>query len=192
MLTWEEGLLLAEAVAVVLNLGFTLAIAWERRAGWLLGFVAALLSIGLYALTRTWALTALNCYYVVMAAYGWWSWGGAEAALPVRRAPRRTLGRLFLAALAGTALVAWTLREWLDGSFPWVDAFVSVFSLAATWMMTRKYIDNWLWFIVADAVGVWLNWRIGYELYAGQYAIYIGLSLAGYLRWRRTMTPRPG
>lgn len=192
MLQREELLVAAEAVAVVLNLGFTLLIAYERRTGWLLGFVAALLSIGLYALTRTWALCALNVYYTVMAAYGWWSWGADADTPPIRRAPARLNLTLIAACIAGTAVVGLTLRGWLNGTFPLVDAFVGVFSLAATWLMTRKYIDNWVWFIVADAVGIWLNWRIGYQLYAGQYVVYIALSIAGLLRWRKALAPPPG
>ena len=189
----REGLLIAaEAVAVVLNLGFTALIAHERRAGWALGFVAAAISIGLYALTRTWALCALNIYYVLMAAYGWWAWGRDEEAPPVRRATASLNLALVAACTAGTALVGLTLRHWLDGTYPMVDAFVGVFSLAATWLMTRKYIDNWVWFIVADAVGIWLNWRIGYQLYAAQYAVYIALSIMGLVRWRNALAPQRG
>jgi nicotinamide riboside transporter PnuC len=66
-----------------------------------------------------------------------------------------------------------------------------VFSFAATWLMTRKYIDTWAWFIVADLVGIWLNWRIGYDLYALQYTVYIALSISGLLRWRKAMAPAP-
>ena len=66
---------LLEWTAVVLNVGFTLCIAYEKRIGWLLGFVAGVIGVGLYALAHTWAMASLNVYYVVMAVYGWWSWG---------------------------------------------------------------------------------------------------------------------
>ncbi|MEO7080751.1 MAG: nicotinamide mononucleotide transporter, partial [Flavobacteriales bacterium] len=78
MVSKEEALLFLEAFAVVLNIGFTLCIAYEKRVGWLLGFVAGVIGVGLYALANTWAMSALNGYYVVMAVYGWWSWGRSE------------------------------------------------------------------------------------------------------------------
>lgn len=78
MVPSEEALLFLEASAVVLNIGFTLCIAYEKRMGWLLGFVAGVIGVGLYALANTWAMSALNGYYVVMAVYGWWSWGEVQ------------------------------------------------------------------------------------------------------------------
>ncbi|HEY0976730.1 MAG TPA: nicotinamide riboside transporter PnuC [Flavobacteriales bacterium] len=186
----KEVLIPLEAVSVVLNLGFTLAIAYEKRIGWLLGFVAAIIGTGLYALSRTWALSALNGYYIVMAAYGWWSWRNAGEDRPVRRAPLRLIAWLLPACAACTALLTWTLSNVLNGTWPQVDAFITVFSFAATWMMARKYIDTWVWFFVADLVAVWLNWRIGYQLYAVQYVVYLVLSVLGFMRWYRTMRPQ--
>lgn len=186
----KEVLITLEAVSVVLNLGFTLAIAYGKRIGWVLGFVAAIIGVGLYALSRTWALSALNAYYIGMAVYGWWAWGRTDQEQPVQRAPLRLLAWLFPACLAGTVLLTWTLASVLNGTWPQVDAFITVFSFAATWMMARKYIDTWVWFFVADVVAVWLNWRIGYQLYAAQYLIYLVLSVLGLMRWYRTMRPQ--
>ena len=69
---------LLEWTAVVLNVGFTLCIAYEKRIGWALGFAAGVIGVGLYALAQTWAMASLNVYYVVMAVYGGWSWGKGE------------------------------------------------------------------------------------------------------------------
>lgn len=179
-----DPLLLPELAAVVLNVAFTLCIAWQKRIGWLLGFVAGCIGVGLYALAHTWAMTVLNGYYVVMAVYGWWSW---------RRDGDERIHRqrwIFHAAVVPAGLVlayalALVLGQYLDGRFPHLDAFVTVFSFIATWMMARKYITNWYYFIAADAVAIYLNWRIGYMGYAALNAIYLVLSVVGLLRWGR-------
>ncbi|MGB3527585.1 MAG: nicotinamide riboside transporter PnuC [Flavobacteriales bacterium] len=187
MVPSEEALLFLEASAVVLNIGFTLCIAYEKRMGWLLGFVAGVIGVGLYALANTWAMSALNGYYVVMAVYGWWSWGRSAEEGHIR-----TQRWLFHALVIPVGLmlsygVSVALVKYLDGSFPLLDAFVTVFSFVATWMMARKLIANWLYFIVADSVAIYLNWRIGYHGYALLNAIYLVLSVVGFLKWSKLL-----
>ena len=79
------------------------------------------------------------------------------------------------------------LVKYLDGSFPLLDAFITVFSFVATWMMARKLIANWLYFMVADSVAIYLNWRIGYQGYALLNALYLVLSVVGYLKWSKLL-----
>ncbi|MBS1937025.1 MAG: nicotinamide mononucleotide transporter [Bacteroidetes bacterium] len=186
MAAQEEVLLGLEWTAVVFNVAFTLCIAWEKRIGWMLGFVAGCIGVGLYALAHTWAMSVLNGYYVVMAVYGWWSWGRREDDRI------RTQSLAFHAVIIPAGLVlaygaAVLLGKFLNGNFPHLDAFVTVFSFIATWMMARKYISNWAYFIVADSVSVYLNWRIGYMGYAALNVMYLVLSVVGLVKWRKQM-----
>ena len=181
-----------EWTAVVLNVGFTICIAYEKRIGWVLGFIAGVIGVGLYALANTWAMSALNGYYVVMAVYGWWSWGRSSEDGKIR-----TQRWLFHALVIPLGLllsygISVFLVEYLDGSFPLLDAFVTVFSFAATWMMARKLIANWLYFMVADSVAIYLNWRIGYQGYVLLNAIYLVLSIIGFLKWNRMLVRQQG
>jgi nicotinamide mononucleotide transporter len=79
------------------------------------------------------------------------------------------------------------LAQYLDGRFPQLDAFVTVFSFIATWMMARKMIANWAYFILADSVAVYLNWRIGYQGYALLNGMYLVLSVVGLVKWGRAL-----
>ena len=87
-------------------------------------------------------------------------------------------------------MLAWLLHDQLNGRYPQLDAYISVFSLAATWMMARKLLENWIYWLVGDAVAVYLNWRIGYDAYALLNIAYIGLSIAGFVRWSRAYRDR--
>lgn len=181
------ALSLLEWTAVVLNIGFTLCIAYEKRIGWLLGLVAGVIGVGLYALAHTWAMATLNVYYVVMAVYGWWSWGKKEGKEGVRELQLRLHALLIPAGLLTSYLASVLLAQYLNGRFPELDAFVTVFSFIATWMMARKFIANWLYFILADGVAIYLNWRIGYSGYTLLNAVYLVLSVVGWLKWSRVM-----
>ena len=192
MLTTDALLLVLEWTAVLLNVGFTLCIAWEKRIGWVLGLAAGCIGVGLYALANTWAMSVLNGYYVLMAVYGWWSWGkgGGQQRIRVQRWSFHVLA--LPAGLLLSYAVSVLLLSYLNGSFPRLDAFVTVFSFIATWMMARKYIANWLYFIVADSVAIYLNWRIGYEGYALLNGLYLVLSVVGFSRWNAQLQRQRG
>jgi nicotinamide mononucleotide transporter len=67
-----------------------------------------------------------------------------------------------------------------------------VFSFIATWMMARKWIANWAYFILADSVAVYLNWRIGYLGYTLLNGIYLVLSVIGLIKWGRLLAKQQG
>jgi len=176
-----------EWTAVVLNVGFTLCIAYEKRIGWVLGFIAGVIGVGLYAVANTWAMSALNGYYVVMAVYGWWSWGRATERDGIRVQSWRFHAWLIPTGLVVTYAISVLLVKYLNGSYPQLDAFITVFSFIATWMMARKLIANWLYFMVADSVAIYLNWRIGYQGYALLNGFYLVLSVIGFLKWSKLL-----
>ena len=115
-----------EWTAVVLNVAFTLCIAYEKRIGWVLGFVAGLIGVGLYSLAHTWAMGALNVYYVAMAVYGWWSWGRDDQEQSIRTRPLWFHAVLIVAGLLLSYAIYVLLAQYLDGHFPQLDAFVTV------------------------------------------------------------------
>lgn len=183
---------LLEWTAVVLNIAFTIGIAYEKRWAWVPGFLASVIGVGLYFLQHTWALCVLNVYYVVMAVYGWWSWGRPGPELPIHRRSWPFHATLLVLLMASTWTMSMLLRDQFQGNHPDLDAFITTFSLAATWMMTRKMIENWLYWVVGDVVAVYLNWRIGYDAYAILNVIYIILSIAGWVKWWRRMNAGSG
>ena len=181
-----------EWTAVLLNVGFTLCIAYEKRIGWALGFVAGGIGVGLYALAHTWAMGVLNVYYVAMAVYGWWSWGRDGRDEGIRTRPFRFHALLVGSGLLLSCAIYMLLAQYLDGNFPQLDAFVTVFSFIATWMMARRMIANWTYFILADSVAIYLNWRIGYQGYALLNGMYLVLSVVGLVKWGKALKKQRG
>jgi nicotinamide mononucleotide transporter len=176
--------LVAELAAVGLNHSFTFLIMVEKRAGWVLGFTASCISVALYQHNRAWAMTLLNVFYAVMAVYGGWSWGRAHDDRIRRRPPVFHL-RLLLAGLAAAGALGWGLDRWVHGAHPYMDAFITVFAFIATWMMARRLLENWIWWVIGDLVAVYFNHLLGLRWYALLNVAYIILSMAGLWRWGR-------
>ncbi|MCB9170420.1 MAG: nicotinamide mononucleotide transporter [Flavobacteriales bacterium] len=175
-----------ELLAVIGNLAYTVLMAWERRSGWLFGIVASALSVALFLHQQLPGQVVLSAYYVAMGAYGWITWGKGMEQLPIRR--RTLLFHVVLLGVVGllTLMAGRGLERFLDSSHPYEDAFVTVLSLFATWMLARKVLENWVYWIIADAVGVHLYLTSGLTWYALLFVVYIGLSIAGLWRWWRS------
>jgi nicotinamide mononucleotide transporter len=135
----------------------------------------------------------LQVIYFVLSLYGWYEWlygGKGHTELHVSNTPARQWP-----ILIGIAVVAWialgTLTSRLPGaSLPYFDAALTVTSLVAQYGLTRKYIENWLLWIAADAVYIGMFIYKGLRLTAFNYAIYLVLAILGYVSWRKSQRAR--
>ena len=74
-----------------------------------------------------------------------------------------------------------------SASWPFVDSFTTWGSVLTTFMVARKILENWIYWIVIDAVSIFLYLDRGLYLYAGLFVIYVIIAIFGYFGWRRSM-----
>lgn len=193
-----------EALAVVLALAYLLLAVRENAWCWAAAFASTLIYLFLFWQGRLYMQSALQAYYLVMAVYGWWSWrgggGAGDAGLAITRRP----WRWHLAWLAGVCVAAALngalLARYTEAALPWADSLATWGSLLATWMVTRKILENWHWWFVIDTLSLYLYLERGLYLTGGLFLAYLVIVSFGYLRWRRhyleqlpaTVAPRPG
>jgi nicotinamide mononucleotide transporter len=157
---------------------------------WPVGIVSVASFIVVFFGARLYAAMGLQCVYVGLLAYGWHSWlhgGEGDGVLKVSRLPRRLVLGLFAFAAAGSGLAGYWLRARTDEALPYLDGFTTSFSLVAQWMQAKKYVENWLVWVVVDVVYVAMSLSQGLTLTAGLYALYVCLALLGFRDWRRSM-----
>lgn len=145
----------------------------------------------LFASTGLYAGAALQVVYLVLGGLGWYWWlrgGKGGGALTVHRTPRWVWPAAVVTVAGLVALLAWVLSTWMDSTAPVLDAVTTSLSLVAQLMLGRKWIGNWLVWIVADVIFVWLYLSTGLYLTAVLYAGFIGLCLLGLRDWRAALT----
>jgi nicotinamide mononucleotide transporter len=136
----------------------------------------------------------LQVVYFGLSVYGWYQWlhGGAEhGRLHVSRASRRVW---LSAGVAGVAFwwMLGTFTSMLPGSsLSYLDAGLTTLSLTAQWMMTRKILENWILWIIADIVYVPMFAYKNLYVTAGLYTVFLVLAVMGYMHWRRSWTADP-
>lgn len=161
---------------------------------WPIGLVNVALVFVAVLRGKLYADAALMVFFFVLQLYGWYRWthgrGVKEPPLRVTRAPRRVLlgSALFVAVTSysfGRILLGWT-----DAHFPYWDAVQAMLSVVAQWMIARKYLENWLLWIVVNVLTIGLYCAKQLTLLMGLYVIYLGLAVAGYYGWRASLGER--
>jgi nicotinamide mononucleotide transporter len=143
----------------------------------------------LFTGSRLYGDAGLQLVYVVLGIQGWYAWlygGEQRTALKVARATPRVLAALAAFVLLGTVALTATLR-FARGSAPVLDAFTTVLSLAAQYMLNRKLLENWYVWIAADVIYVYLYLTRDLHLTVLLYFVFLCMCIAGLLSWRRTL-----
>jgi nicotinamide mononucleotide transporter len=131
----------------------------------------------------------LQVVYLVLSIYGWYEWlhGGVNRGrLDVSRASPRVWLLSGIAALAGWYVIYIVTRRLPGVSIPAIDSALTATSLVAQWMMTRKILENWGLWIMADAVYVPMYIYKRLYLTAGLYMVFLVLAIVGLIEWKRS------
>jgi nicotinamide mononucleotide transporter len=159
-----------------------------------LGIANNIFFLVLFTRSRLYGDAGLQIVYVALGIQGWLNWlygGRNRTALQVSRAGGRTLGVLAVLTLAGTLGLMLVLRA-VGGAAPALDAFTTVLSLVAQYMLNRKLIESWYAWITADVIYVYLYVSRGLDLTAALYLVFLCLCVAGLVSWRRALAGTGG
>ncbi len=151
-----------------------------------IGLANNLVFIGLFAVNGLYATAGLQVVFAVLAVHGWlrWTRGVEQDSDYIGSTPRRAVLPLVLAGLVAAAVLAWVLSSFTDSTVAVPDAAATAGSLAAQYMLNRKWIQNWFVWLGVDIGYVWLYLVTGLTLTAVLYAGFAVLTITGYLSWR--------
>ena len=180
---------LIEATAVVFGIAYLLLAVREHIWCWYAAAVSTVTFLYIFWEVRLLMESALQLYYLFMAGYGWYHWqrggtGGAER-LPITTWPLRRHLWMVMAILIASLLSGWLLSYYTDARLPFVDSFTTWGSIVTTWMVARKLLENWLYWLVIDSVSIWLYLDRQLYLTVGLFAVYLVIAVFGYWQWRR-------
>lgn len=170
---------------------YIVLIAIENSWGWLFGIVASALSVYLCYSGNLFFESGLNIFYVVIGIYGWYQWlHGSEEKKEIKITAPSLKKNTWLITLGITTWIpfAFMAHKYSTQAMPYLDAFITVFSIIATWMTAKKMIENWLYWIVIDTLGIFLFASRGFYLLALLNIVYTSMSVAGYFSWRKRLT----
>ena len=189
-LTRMDTLQVIEYIAVASGIIHVFLLTREKIIAWPFGILTVSLYIYIFSVSKLYSDVILHVVYVILNIYGWWNWARrAQTAehVPISRLSGRETGAWAGLILIGFLLWGYTMQANTDASFPYGDAFTTVASLVAQFLLARKKLENWIIWIIVDVVAITIYGLKGLYPTTGLYIVYLLLSTKGFLDWRRTM-----
>ena len=136
---------------------------------------------------------SVNLYYTVMSIYGWWLWMKKDKEKHPLIHVTFSSGRewikelLFFGVcyLAIFGALSYLKTNFAPGAIPWADAFASASAFTGMWLMTRKKVESWYWWIATNIASVPLYFVKGYVFTSVYYMVLLVMAVFGLIEWYR-------
>jgi len=208
-----------ELVAMFLALAYVILAAQGSLWCWSAAFIStALYTIVFYDVLLLMD-SALNVYYLIMAVYGYWAWTKNTSTNPFNNISNKTFNNTFnnreqnnQQETTHLAIVSWqvnchvkacllltlismilgyVMANYTPAAFPYLDTFTTVFAVFATYLVTQKVLENWLYWIIIDFVSIYLYVEKGLMPTATLFIIYVFIAGYGYVKWQKLYKSHP-
>lgn len=206
MENWQTSLLSAwqmmsgwEVIAVALAIAYLLLAMKESLWCWYAAFISTAIFTLLFWDASLLMESALQIYYLAMAVYGWYQWRDNSAAPQTHTTTELTTplrihnwsGKRHVTAicvvLVASAISGYFLQKHTQAAWPYVDSFTTWGSVLTTYMVTRKVLENWLYWLVIDGISIVLYLDRGLHLTAVLFMVYLVICVFGYFNWRQQL-----
>ena len=160
---------------------------------WVIGIIMPALDIILYWQHGLYGDAGMACYYTLAALYGLYVWKfrktkNLKQELPISHMPKRQYLSATVGFFVAWGVVYYILITWTNSTVPVLDSFTNALSFVGLWALARKYLEQWLFWIVVDVVCCVLYIQKGIPFKAGLYGLYVLIAIAGYYKWKKMMS----
>jgi len=189
---WKQLFITSALEWIIVTFGFAYLILITRKkvAAWPCAIIGSLCSMYLCYGAQFYIEMYLSLFYVIMGIWGWYSWTrtdvkSEENDYKIKRWPISFHAVNICASIGVALLLGYLFGRYTNQSLPFLDAFIAVFSIAATFMVTQKVLENWIYWVVIDIASVQLYSYRDYYVVAFQMLVYSILAIYGYFNWRK-------
>jgi nicotinamide mononucleotide transporter len=183
-----------EAIAVIMGI----VSVWYSRKENILVFPTGIINTTLYIYLsfkgHLLGEASVNLYYTIMSLYGWYWWSRKKEdhvtnVLQITNSNTKQRIQQFL-VFVGFYTVLFFVLEFLKTNFapdaiPWADALASASAYTAMWLMAKKKVESWIWWIVTNITSIPLYFIKGYAFTSFQFIVLLILAIAGYISWKQ-------
>ncbi|MFQ5448494.1 MAG: nicotinamide riboside transporter PnuC [Saprospiraceae bacterium] len=187
-------LTILEIIATICGLIHVFLLTREKIIAWPFGIATVTIYVYIFFASRLYSDAILHVCYIAINSYGWYNWARRkENVTEVKISRLRPSGIAILAAIVFAGTLAWgyLMDTNTDASFAYYDAFTTVASFTAQYLLTQKKIDNWAVWIAVDLVAIPIYLLKGLYVTSGLYFVYLLLCISGLIEWRKTFQLQP-
>lgn len=195
-----DWLLTLDALGTICGLVYLYLEYNARIQLWLVSMVMPAIDIFVYFQAGLYADFGMAIYYLLAAIYGWAVWRGIfgrgdngssrKEELPITRFPHKGILLIFGVFIAIWVVMYWVLTTFTNSTVPFVDSLANSLSIVALWMLSRKYVEQWLLWFVVDAILCVLYIYKGVPFHGILYGFYTVMAIIGYRKWVSLMSEK--
>ncbi|MCG8578509.1 MAG: nicotinamide riboside transporter PnuC [Bacteroidales bacterium] len=191
---YRYGFEVAGTVASLIYLFYSIR---EKAWLWPWGIVASVVSLIVFYQSALYADMGLQFYYVIISIYGWWYWLSGETKEEVSVPIKGLRWQLLLKLIAVGGLIYFVLLAALlnipamvdiaSSDLPYLDSLTTAASIVATWLLARKYIHHWVFWVGINTLSMGMYAYKGLYFYSFLFLVYSVGAVVGYVEWKRIM-----
>ena len=177
-----------EFVAVVCGIASVVFSRMENILVYPVGMVNTAIYIYLYITHGLYADASVNFYYTVMSIIGWMMWASkkdGQTKLIITRSTAQEWQQAILFFFACWVVLFFVLKKFTDSAVPIADAFTSGAAFTGMWLMNKKKLENWVWWIITNLASIPLNFYKHLVFTSFQYLVFLVLAVMGYITWSK-------
>lgn len=175
---------------------FGLLSVWYSKKNNILVFPTGMISTSIFVyLLLKWELLGdmlINAYYFIMSVYGWYLWTRTKDGKVVNSISRASKLEkkqslfIFLATLIFVFSIYTIFNKWTNWT-AYIDTFTTAIFFVGMWLMAKRKIENWIYWIIGNIISVPLYFYKGFTFSSFQYLIFTFIALSGYLAWKKSL-----
>lgn len=181
---------LLEFLGVVFGIGSVFFSRKENILVYPVGMVSTVIFIYLYIIHGLYADASVNFYYTVMSVIGWIMWSrkkeGSEI-LHITKSNKKEWIQSIIFFIICWIILFVVLKNFTDSTVPQADAFTSAAAFTGMWLMNKKKVENWIWWIITNIASIPLNYYKGLAFTSFQYIVLLVLAIAGLTEWTKKL-----
>jgi nicotinamide mononucleotide transporter len=189
LITQAQAWSALETLAVVTAIAYLLLAIRQNIWCWLFAGISTAIYVYLFMTARLYMESALNVFYFAMAIYGWSVWYRGRTddhELPVSKWTV-SIHTYAIAAIIGASLVSgYLLDTRTDAAFPYIDSLTTWAAIWATFLVARKVLENWWYWLVIDVASIFIYWSRDLQLTSVLFVVYVIMIPFGLISWTRT------
>jgi nicotinamide mononucleotide transporter len=179
-----------EVIAVLAAIAYLAFAIRQQIVCWIFAAISTAIYIWLFIEAKLYMESMLNLFYLVMAGYGWYVWSSGRDEghdRPVVIWPRNTHLTAIVVLVILSAASGYLLSKNSDAAFPYIDSLTTWFAIWATFLVARKVLENWWYWLLIDIASIFIYWTRDLELTALLFVIYVIMIPFGLMSWTKSM-----
>lgn len=187
-----------EAIAVIMGI----VSVWYSRKENILVFPTGIINTSLYIYLsfkgHLLGEASVNLYYTIMSVYGWYWWSRKKedlvtSVLQIAQSTLKQRIEQFFIFLGFYTVLFFGLlflkNNFAPDAIPWADALASASAYTAMWLMAKKKVESWIWWMITNITSIPLYFIKGYAFTSFQFIVLFILAIAGYISWKEKAKP---